>query len=370
MRNLIILLVALFLSACVWTEPYEPGPSSGAEGWDLVLKSASGFNSDAGTVYIQKGLSTWLSIVSRSENEISEIAWKIDGENYSGSELIFKTDKLGQIPFEVSVFFKDGTSQKREFVVISVIELSEADPVRAFISEVKNSKAEVLFLFSKERIAHAKNLDFYYNGSVSNWTKRLIPATDFHYIIRNGLAEKVNEDGKYIGVRLSGLEIGEYSIALVHSDNEWADLSGSLFIRPENRDLAHFYFDGTKIIPQGSEANIYPGKVGDAYFRFTNNGNGTASFFFKFDKELTNNSFIKLAYGTGAYSDVISLTGVSDFPSWAVYNLNFSGINDQILSFRFGDDKNSQNNFCENMESSNFYNEVFNALRIKVAEIE
>lgn len=371
MKKIIFLFIMnLFLSACVWTESYEPLPGGEGEGWDLVLKSASGFSSAVGDVYLQRDLNTWFSISSRSDNPIETVIWKIEGSTLAGKEIIYRTNSLGQIPFEAEVEFVDGTSQKKAFAVFSVIDLSEADPVRAFVLSSDGTKGEILFLFSKERIASATKADFYYNGSVSNWTKKLIPETDHNYIISGGVPTKTTDVGKYIGVRLS-LEIGEHSLALVHSDNEWANLSGSRFIKKEeNAGMVLFFFNGDKIIPLGDNQILYPGNAGDSYFRFSNNENGTMSFFFKFDEAVTSNSFISKRDISGNYFPSIQVSSVSNFPEWGTCSFLISEISEDILYFRYGANKNSPQNYADNMRDSDFYNEVFNALRISIQELE
>ena len=366
----LVVLLLSFVSSCVWTEPYEPLPGGEDEGYDLVLKSASGFNSAVGDVYLQRDLNTLFSIYSRSDNPIETVIWKIEGTTLAGKEIIYRTNSLGQIPFEVDVSFKDGTSQKKAFAVFSVIDLNQADPVQAFVLSTNGTKGEILFLFSKERISQATGDNFYYNGSVSNWVKKLIPEDDHNYIISGGVPTKTTDVGKYIGVRLS-LDIGEHSLALVHSDNEWANLSGSRFIKKEeNTGMVIFSFDGSKIIPLGDNQSLYPGNVGDAYFRFSNNGNGTIGFFFKFDEAVTSNSFISRRDLSGNYFPPIQVSAVSNFPQWGVYSLSISGISEDILYFRYGANKNSPLDYAEGMKRSNFYNEVFNALRVSIQELE
>lgn len=361
-----ILLLGLFTGSCTWTDPYyEDGFESES---DLVLKSGS-FASDAGDVYIQANLKTWLSLASQSGKEIKTAVWKVEGATYSGAEIVYETSNLGDIPFEVEAYFTDGSSVKKTFRVISVIDLDETDPVRIFLTQSDGNKGEVTILFSKERVSEAKKNEFFYNGSVSNWILKKIVDTDYNYSIIDGRPERVGDGGQYIAVKLP-IEIGEHSIALVYGDNIWASLVGSKYVRKsENPGLAHFYFDGNKIVALGDGQYLHPGRVGDMYFRFSNNGNGTATFFFKFDQEVTSNSFIAKRNSDGSYSTPIAVVKVNGFPEWGSYNVALSNVSGSIIYFRYGLNKNSPASYSPNMKLSSFYNEVYTALRLSAAEI-
>ncbi len=361
----LILFLGLFTGSCTWTDPYDEGFESES---DLVLKSGS-FTSDAGDVYIQRNLKTWLSLASQSGKEIKTAVWKVEGATYNGAELVYETSTLGNIPFEVEAHFTDGTSTKKTFRVISVIDLNETDPVRVFVTSSDGKKGQVTILFSKERVSEAKKSEFFYNGSVSNWILKKIVDTDYNYGIVNGKPERIGDGGQYIAVKLE-LEVGEHSIALVYGDNIWASLVGSKFVRKsENPGLAHFHFDGTKVVALGDGQYLHPGKVGDMYFRFSNNGNGTATFFFKFNEEVTTNSFITKRNADGTYSTPIAVVKVNGFPEWGSYNVSLSTISGSIVYFRYGANKNSPTSYSANMRLSSFYNEVYNALRLSAAEI-
>jgi len=369
MKKIIYFVFAmLFLSlvsSCEWTAPYDEGEF---EGGDLILKSGS-FSSDAEDVYIQANLKAWLSLSSQSGKEIQTAVWKIEGATYNGSEIVYQTATLGEIPLEVEVYFTDGNLVKKTFTIISVIDLDETDPVRTFVSNISGNKADVTILFSKERVSEATKNEFFYNGTVSNWILKKIAETDYHYVIVDGKPEKKTDGGQYIALKLS-LEVGEHSIALVYGDNIWANLSGSKFVRKaENPGLAHFFFDGTKIVPLGDGQYLHPGNTGDMYFRFSNNGNGTATFFFKFNEEVTTNSFVTKRNADGTYSTPIAVTKVTGFPEWGSYNLSLSTVAGSILHFRYGANKNSPTVYTSNMKLSSFYNQVNDALRLSVAEI-
>ncbi len=362
----LILFLGLFTGSCTWTDPYdEDGFESES---DLVLKSGS-FTSDAGDVYIQANLKTWMSLASQSGKEIKTAAWKVEGATYNGSELVYETSTLGKIPFEVEAYFTDGTTTKKTFTVISVIDLNEADPVRIFVTKTDGKKGEITILFSKERVAAATKKEFFYNGSVSNWIIKKIAETHYNYTVDNNQPKQLSDGGQYIAVKLE-LEVGEHSIALVYGDNIWASLVGSKYVRKsENPGLAHFHFDGTKVVALGDGQYLHPGKVGDMYFRFSNNGNGTATFFFKFNEEVTTNSFVTKRNADGTYSTPIAVTKVNGFPEWGSYNVSLSTISGTIVYFRYGANKNSPTVYSANMKLSSFYNEVYTALRLSAAEI-
>ncbi len=362
---LFVVLLSLSLGSCTWTEPYEEDEYETNS--DLVLKSGS-FSSDAGEVYIQANLKTWLSLTSQSGKEIKTAVWKIEGATYSGSEIVYQTSQLGKISCEVEANFADGTSTKKTFTVISVVDLNETDPVRVFLTSSDGKKGQVTILFSKERVSESKKNEFFYNGSVTNWTIKKIIETEYNYSVISGKPEKVS-DGQYIAVKLE-IEVGEHSIALVYGDNIWANLSGSKFIRKaENPGLAYFYFNGDKVVALGDGQYLHPGKAGDMYFRFSNNGNGTATFFFKFNEEVTSSSFVTKKNADETYSSPIAVTKVNDFPEWGSYNVSLSTISGTIVYFRYGANKNSPTSYSPNMKLSGFYNEVYNALRLSAAEI-
>lgn len=361
------MFVGLFLSlgSCNWTDPYAGSEILDS---DLVLKSGS-FSSDAGDVYIQANLQAWLSLTSQSGKQIQTAVWKIEGATYNGAEIVYQTATLGKIPLEVEVYFTDGSSVKKSFTLVSLIDLNEADPVRVFITKTDGKKGEITILFSKERVSEAKKNEFFYNGSVNNWILKKIPETHYNYTITNGQPKQLNDGGDFIAVKLD-LEIGEHNIALVYGDNIWANLLGSKLIRKsENPGLAYFYFDGTKITALGDGQYLHPGKVGDMYFRFSNNGNGTATFYFKFNEEVTSNSFIAKRNTDGTYSSPIAVTKTTGFPEWGSYNVNLSTISGTIIYFRYGANKNSPTSYSGNMKLSGFYNQVNDALRLSVAEI-
>ena len=360
-----ILLLSL-MSSCEWTHPYDELEEFNSS--DLVLKSGS-FSSSTGDVYIQANLKAWLSISSQSGKEIQTAVWKIEGSTFNGVEIVYETSTLGNIPLEVEVYFSDGTSSKKIFNVISVLDLNEADPVRIFLTNISENKANLMILFSKERVSEATKNEFFYNGSVNNWILKKISEADYNYVIHDGVPVKKSEGGNYIAVKLS-VKVGEHSIALVYGDNIWANLSGSKCVREgENPGLAYFYFDGTKIVPLGDGQYLRPGNAGDMYFRFSNNGNGTATFFFKFNEEVTTNSFIIKRNADGTYSSPIAVVKVNDFPEWGSYKVDLSTISGTIVYFRYGPNKNSPTVYSANQKLSSFYNEVYGALRLSAAEI-
>lgn len=132
------------------------------------------------------------------------------------------------------------------------------EPIRAYatynIDDTSlDSTYTVLILFAKERLKDVTDTVIYFNGNVSNWEKKIIPANDKNYVIDTyGQPQKVTKDGLYVGARFILKDKGEYNIALVNSGNNWTDLTGSAFIRKDNSGLAWFNFDRGKITPSGN----------------------------------------------------------------------------------------------------------------------
>ena len=363
MRLVILLVSIMFISSCQWTEPYEPGPSDGSENWDLVLKSANGYSSDVGQVYIQKGLATWFSLSSRSGRIIENCVWTIDKQVFYGRDITYKHNETGPVLFEIIVYFDDGQSLEIKFYVLSVIDLSEADPVQSFVDG-----SDLLFLISKERIADAVGDDFFYIGSISNWIKRPIAKADHNYIISDGRPVRVSDNGKYIGIRFEA-KIGEYSVALVHSDNIWANLSGSSFVRvKENVDQIIFHYDGSKITALGEGIMLYPGNSGDDYFRYSRLSDTKAELYFRLKNGWTNQSFVTFRDTNGLYSTKSSLNRVNDHEEWGVVYIDYNQLSSDILHIRYGPN-NSNDVYDINMSKSSFYSETFDAIRIYVSAI-
>lgn len=79
MKYFLILAIvsSLFISGCEWVE-YE-GPDQNQEtdeNVDLILKSASGYSSDVGQIYVQQGVGTVLKCVGVSSPVVSA-SWEI-----------------------------------------------------------------------------------------------------------------------------------------------------------------------------------------------------------------------------------------------------------------------------------------------------
>lgn len=377
-KALLFLLAILALSACDWADPYPLNPNEFGEidnavSGSLVLKSASGFSSDIGTVYIQKGVQNWLIIKSRSGKTISEVKWTIAGQKYEGENIIFKTQTVGEIEVKVEVIFSNETKETSTFKIISVHDLSMADPVRVFVTSTSNSGAEVLFLFSKERISSATSEDFYVIGSATDWQKRLIPEADHNYIIKDGSPEKINDVGTHMGYKIV-LPVGENSLALVYadeiSDNIWANFSGSSFVKSEeNPGLLVFHFNGQQVVPLGDNQPGLPGAVGDSYFRFTKNSDATVSIYFDLDVDYNADAFVVKRNDNGVYETLRSLSPVNEFDTWGTFNISFSEISGKVLYLRFGPDKDQKTVYSNSMQKSLFYDDFFKAIKVSGMEL-
>jgi len=150
------------------------------------------------------------------------------------------------VDFEVQI----PTPEKKDTMVLK-------EPIKAFAtiasSNGSDSTYTVLILFAKERLKGVTDTVTYFNGNVSNWEKKIIPARDKNYVIDvYGKPQKVIKDGLYVGAEFILKDTGVYNIALINSGNNWTDLTGSAFIRKDNPGLAWFNFDRGKITPSGN----------------------------------------------------------------------------------------------------------------------
>ena len=272
MKNLkfLCILASLLLTGCEYVEfeAMEQTPETIEQNSSVMLKSAAGYNSLAGTIYVQQGIVTGLKIESKvTAKVISSVAWKIEGANYEGTQVSHKFTSLGGVVVTVNVKFTDNTTEDRTFTIQSIVDISTADPVKYFVTSNTDGTWTVLFLFSKERIKAVTDTAFYYNGLVNNWgEKKRIPIADKNYVIdSNGKPQRTTDVGKYIGANVILKDRGLYNIALIISGTNWTDLSGSAFIKQENSGLAWFFFDAGVVTSSGDNptGETLPGATGD-----------------------------------------------------------------------------------------------------------
>lgn len=340
---------------------------------NLVLKSATGYSSVTGEIYVQQGVGVGLKVEGKSSPVVS-VSWTIEGSNYEGMQIAHKFSSLGEINLEVIASFENGTTETRSFTVHSVLDISEVDPVKFYTYDNGDGTWNILVLISKERIRHSTSNVYYFDGLVVDWEKKVIPEGDHNYIIdKNGNPQITSDVGKYIGIKFSLSARGLYNLALIHSGNNWADLSGSTYIRSENPGLVYFWFEDGEIIPQGDVVEGYlPGATGDNFFRFTQVGDnvtGKVILFFKLENDFTNASFVVRQLDGGAYSDPISMWPVTDFPKWGQIELPVTELLDKVSGFRYGPNHAYTTNYSPNMLKSFFYDDFFKSIRLTVYKI-
>ena len=366
---LVLLSLVLLLSACEMWEPYAPKDETEKEviTGSLIMKMANGFNSQSGEMYIQKGVNTWMNVKDKTGKSIKLVVWEIDNKRFFGQDIIYKPEKIGLIDVLIEAEYQDGDVIKSEFKLNSVYNITEFDPVKAFVLTGGNA----LVLISKERIANAVNKNFFYVGNMTNWVNRAVPVADHNFVITSGQPVAVTDVGKYIGLRFK-MEVGENKLALVYADpygeNTWADLSGSQFIKvEENPGIILFDYNGQEIIPLGDNQMDLPGSNGDTYFRFSKR-EGVIDIYFHFDANITANSFFVKRNDDGAYSAPVTVNAVTSFPDWGTISLPWTDVENKVLYLRAGENKNAPTVFSENMKKSRFYTDFYNALVLSAAE--
>ncbi len=250
---LTFVLSILIFSSCEYVEFNPPVPEIGEENSNVRLETSKGYKSDVGIVYVQKDQSTVLRVKSKlNTKQIDSVSWVIGSSKIKGVEISQKFSTLGEISFTAVVYFKDKATENRKFIVQCVADISIVDPVRVFTSNNNNGTWQVLLLVSKERLKYATDTNYYYNGSITNWEKKIIPYLNKSYVIgTDGKPVVVKSPGKYLGIDLKLSTTGLYSLACVYNQSMWADLSGSSFIRKENAGLTWFYFENGVVTPKG-----------------------------------------------------------------------------------------------------------------------
>lgn len=370
--SIISIICIIIFSACDYVEFNPPTQTTTDENSGIRMKSVSGFNSDLGIVYVQKDVSTGLKVEAKvSTNPIDSATWTIGSIKYTGVEILHKFTSLGEVSLSVFVKFKDKTTETRNFKIQSIPDISTADPVHSFTTNNGNGTWQVLILISKERLKYAVDSNFYYNGLISNWEKKIIPYANKSYVI--GMDNKpviVKDQGKFIGVDIKLSVSGLYNLALIYDQTIWSDLSGSSYIRNENPGLAWFYFDTTTgtITPKGelALASSLPGSVGDTYFRAEQVGDtitGKGVLYFKLDQDYTSNAFVIRELSGGTYSTPIALSAVSSYPEWGKIEIPIKELLGKVAGFRYGLNISAPTVFSKNMEYSFSYDAYFKNIR-------
>lgn len=343
----------------------------------IIMKSAAGYSSLTGKIYVQQGIVTGLKIESKTAAAtISSVSWKIEGANYEGAQVAHKFTSLGAVSVDVTVKFTDGTKEDRTFAVQSIVDISTVDPVKYFVTANTDGTWNVLFLFSKERTKSIVDTAFFFNGLVNNWGKnKRIPKVDKNYVIgTDGKPQRTTDVGKYIGVSLTLKDRGLYNIALVDSAGNWINLSGSSFIKAENPGLAWFFFDAGVITPSGDNptGESLPGAAGDNYFRFEQIGDtigGKTVLYFKLDSAFTADAFVVQKLAGGTYSEPKALYAVDNFPNWGKIEIATVDLIGKISGFRYGPNKKTPTAFSKNMKKSFSYDTYFEEIRFSLLNI-
>lgn len=371
----VVICIFLF-SACEYVEFNPPVQETSEENSSIRMKSSAGYSSDLGTVYVQKDISTGLKVESKvSTNPIDSATWTVGSIQYTGVEILHKFTALGEVSLTVVVKFKDKTQETRTFKVVSILDISSADPVQCFTTKNVDGSWQALFLFPKDRLKYATDTNYYYNGLVSNWEKKSIPYANKSYVIGiDGKPVAVKGPGKYIGVDIKLSVAGLYNLTIIYDATIWADLSGSAFIRKENPGLAWFYFDAGVVTPKGeANANVsLPGLVGDTYFRAEQVGDtitGKGVFYFKLDGNYTSTAFVVRELSGGTYSAPIALTAVTSFPEWGKIEIPIKEVLGKVSGFRYGPNISAPTVYSKNMEYSFSFDSYYKNIRYMMLKI-
>lgn len=374
---LVVVFAAVMAVSCEFEEFEPPVPTEDqiASQSNLVLKSASGFNSEVGTIYVQQGVGTGMKVESKTASAVTAAKWTIESTTYEAVQIAHKFTGLGSVTVKVVATFADNSTETRTFTVQSVPDIGKAEPIRYFVTAKTDGSWDVLFLFSKERLRYATDNVFYFTGSVTGWQKTAVPDADKNYVIGTDGKPAVTTDvGKYVGVKLNLKTREEYSIALVHSGNVWADYSGSSFVKAAEPGLAIFWFDAGTITPRGDSytAENLPGASGDGYFRFDQLGDATTgkvTLFFRLDGNFTTAAFVVRELEGGTYGAPIQMYSVQGFPEWGQIELPITEMLGKVCGFRYGPNSASPAVYSAGMSRSFFYDSYFKNIRISLLKV-
>jgi|GEM_PF-1662977 hypothetical protein len=343
----------------------------------VVIKSSKGYSTSVGLIYVQKDLPTGFKVEARSGavSPITSAIWTIEGSTYQGTQIWHKFSGLGEIPITVVVTFENKTKETRKITIVSVMDLSTVDPIRHFITNNGDGTYNVLLLFSRERLRHASDTNFFYIGNVSDWKRVSIKPKYKRYVITpTGKPQMTSDVGKYVGVNLKITpSLSSHNIAIIHSDSLWADFSGSAFVKKDNPGLAWFTLHDGALTPQGDsyEKNL-PGKAGDSYFRFTQTGDtisGKVTLYFKLTDNFTNAAFVVRQLEGGTYTEPIQMYSVVDHPQWGQIELPITEMYGKVCAFRYGPNRNQASVYSKNMPLSFFYDPYYKNIRVIISRV-
>jgi hypothetical protein len=258
-KVIFIILIVINVTSCLDYPDYDKESTQP----ELILKSANGYSSDLGEFYVQKGIATVLYLQGR-DSDIMSASWEIENDRQKGKQIVYTFNSINSYDIEVEALMSSGQTITKTFTVNSILDLSQKDPVKSFVVSNNNDKWQLLFLFSKERMSESDGSYYNYIGTMTNWDEKRIDSEDENYIINSdGDPKMVDDVGNYLGVNF---ELSEYSdeheIAIVLDNGNWVNLSGSEYVKSDNKTKAVFYFDAEvgEIIPQGDYTEaILPG---------------------------------------------------------------------------------------------------------------
>ncbi len=367
LAKIVFILFLSGLFACVEYPDYDSEPADN----EIILKSANGFTSETGQeFFVQQNVATILYLQSQNKT-INEVSWNIEGESYKGNSVSHVFKGLGVQTVEVKITFSDNSTTVKTFKLTCLIDISKEDPIKPYFVKDNGSTVFILFLVSKERLIQESS-DYYFIGTMTEWEKKKIQNANNYIIDDDNNYQKVSDVGTHLGFIFEIKDMSEnHELAIVLSNGNWVDLSGSALVDKENYTKAKFYYEAStkKIIAYNNYSDeSMPGSLGDLYFRFQLNDE-SIDIFFNFEK-VYQNAYCRIRAENGEYEPYIEMDYLSSYQNWAKVTLNRDLVSDRILDIRFGENYNNPNTNIPVMEKSDFYSSYFKSIRISLVDIE
>ncbi len=383
-------MTALF-SACEFVEFDENGQQVTEGQSNLMLKSGS---LAGGVIHVQKDVNTSITIMSiNANNPVTEVAWTIEGQNYTGLSITHKFASLGNVTVAVSAKFQNNTTENKDFTLKVVKDMSPYDPIKIFVGTPTRiatgkwagyDRWPVTILLSKERLAN--KTAYGYSGSFNDDTPAVwfagvkVPTGDTNFIIENNLPVSVTNDvGKYIAVKREliardyDMAVGEFEKSDGTGIFMWGDWSGSAYVKAvENVGIIKFSMKSNgSIVPLGDGyipvTDLAPGTAGDGgegIFR-TELSNGKFIAYFKLSSDFVNlTPFVQIKnQETGVWGTPVALLSVPNFPKYGKIELLEEQALNKIVSLRFGNTISTKIVDYAQMAKSLHFNSTFNEVR-------
>lgn len=284
-KVLFIMFVAAIFSSCDYVdvdsnlETNLPIKEAKADDGALILKAGiiSGNNQ-----YVQKGVTTIITLVARDGYAISGIHWVIEDSIYDGLTITHVFNASSDVTIHATATLGDGSKLTDDFTVSVVKDMSPYEPIKVFVvggdylplnegfQFEGQTRWKVLILFSKERMKNT-GFGYGYRGSfndynpsfdVANWGAVVpIIGNGINFVIKDGLPTPAatGEVGKYFAAHLQLLP-REYQMFVgdfLDADKllfDYGDFTGSQFIKTSSANFWLIRFrlniDGT-ITPLG-----------------------------------------------------------------------------------------------------------------------